>query len=490
MVVDVAPLSGPPRVGDILVFKTRTGLVAHRFVGGAVTLRDVPETASAFVTAGDAHPARREVVPAGQVVGLVAAVWSSDAPNARRVDTLHFRLLGAFFARSRRLRSFFAKACAYAPLLIGDPARIAPPPAFAALVSATREFERCRHAEGVARLCSLPQKNIINMARRHRASGLILRWLDEASQAGVAVPSDLREAFRRSTWTNSLQAGRVLARLRDVRDRFVAAGVPHIVLKGGARLASGEPGADLHFSCDLDVLVPSDMAEFAIATLRAAGYRELFGERESARFAALHHHRAALYPPAMDVPVEVHVALAPPLLVSRCLDYAALEPLSRRANGPVGEVRVLDAVASAVHLAYHARDLRVWRDIVMLSRLLRDFDGAARACFDAYVNAEKRDGLRLASAVAAADAIAFDAECGGAVKRYIAWATLREDLPERMSYATDIVEAVVGRCPMPELRLDHAAGIAPWLRAWIRNAVLLPSLGRIALWRRSHSRST
>ena len=34
MVVDIEPLTQPPRVGDIVVFKSRTGLVAHRLVGG------------------------------------------------------------------------------------------------------------------------------------------------------------------------------------------------------------------------------------------------------------------------------------------------------------------------------------------------------------------------------------------------------------------------------------------------------------------------
>jgi hypothetical protein len=34
MVVDIEPISAPPRIGDILVFRSQTGLVAHRLIGG------------------------------------------------------------------------------------------------------------------------------------------------------------------------------------------------------------------------------------------------------------------------------------------------------------------------------------------------------------------------------------------------------------------------------------------------------------------------
>ena len=476
MVVDIEPLAGPPRIGEILVFKSLSGLVAHRLVAP----RNIDETTSAYVTAGDAHPDLTEVVMPHLVVGRVTAVWSSAEPDARRIDDPLHKRLGTLFARTRRWRSLAVKVRAYALLLLADPARIAPPPAFSALARATREFERGRYGAGVALLCSVPRRNLIEMAGRHHASGLIARWLDEASQSGVAVPDDLREEFQRIRWAIALQAGRVLSCVRDVRDRFDAAAIPHIFLKGGARLAADASGADLQFSSDVDVLVPAELADGALATLRSAGYRELYAEHERARYERLHHHRAALRPPHVDVPVEVHVALAARPLVSRRLDYEALLPSSRLVTGPAGEVRVLDDVAAAVHLAYHARDLHVWRDIVLLSRLIRNFDAATRLRFDAYVMAEKRDGLRVASAVAAADAIASGgAKLTAAMKRYIRWAMVREDLPARIAHV-DIAEAFAGRCRMPDLRRDHAPSFATWLRIWLRNLVLLPAIVRFA----------
>ena len=485
MVIDVEPLAGAPRLGDILVFKSKSGLVAHRFFGNRKARSAEP--GGAYLTAGDAYPDRADVVAPELVVGRVSAVWSSAAPDARRVDGPFYRWLGRLFTRTRRLRSLPAKFRTYAAVLGADPARIAPPPAFAALTAATRDFERRRYAAGLEHLSSVPRDAALEMARRHHLSGLISTWLDEAAQAGVAVPAELRDAFRRIRWTNALQAGRVLACAADVRDRFVAASIPYILLKGGARLAAGQPGADLQFSGDVDVLVPPEMIEPALAALRGAGYRELTDERERAKYAAVHHHRGALCPPNVDVPVEVHSALASQRLVSQCVDYSALAPYSELARGPHGEVRVLGRVGSAVHLAYHARDLHVWRDIVLLSRLLRSFDGAERARFDAFVRRERRDGLRLASAVAAADAIAFDTGSPNrSVRRYLAWATVREDLPSAIAHH-DIAESVIGRCPIPELRLDYAPNAIAWLREWIRNLALLVPIARAARFRRERS---
>jgi hypothetical protein len=139
-----------------------------------------------------------------------------------------------------------------------------------------------------------------------------------------------------------------------------------------------------------------------------------------------------------DGPFRIHAAaaLAPPALVSQQLDYAALAPSSRMVDGPVGKARVLDEVGAAVNLAYHARDLCVWRDIVLLSRLLAGLDAAARARFDAWIAAERRDGLRLSSAVAAADAIARDTRVAlGCQQRYLAWVAVREDLPRSIVHA-------------------------------------------------------
>lgn len=498
MVVDIEPLTEPPNIGDILVFQSRTGLVAHRLVGGEILKRSVlnavvadrllDEKTWGFVTSGDARPDRAEFVSPRQVVGRVSAVWANAAPGAQRIDDKSYRRLGSLLARTRALRSAFVKLRAYSAvfvsILCSDPVRITPPQAFPALVAATHNFERSRYAQGVSVLSCVTRTSMIEMARRHHVSGLISRWLDEAFEAGVAVPVNLRVPFRRMRLANALQAGRVLLCVRDVRDRFSAANIPHIFLKGAARLASDEPDADLQFSGDVDVIVPPDMADRAVSTLRSAGYRDIVSAERRAEYRSSDHHYEPLVLPRINVPVEVHIALAQAAVVGQNLDYKALEPSVRRIHGPVGEVNVLDEVGAAVHLAYHARDLHVWRDIVLLSRLLRKLDRASRSRFDAFVKAEKRDGLRLTSAVNAADAIAFETSSSArAVKRYLAWAKLREGLPYRFG-SPDIVEAAVGRCTVPELRLHSRHNLARFLRCWIRNVAMLPFIARTALQRR------
>jgi hypothetical protein len=498
MVVDIEPLTEPPHIGDILVFQSQTGLVAHRLVGGEILKRSVldavvadrllDEKTRGFVTAGDARPDRAEIVSPRLVVGRVRAVWANAEPHAQRIDDTGYHRLGALLARTRALRSAFVKLRAYttvfAALLLSDPVRNPRSRAFPAMVAATHKFERCDYAQGVALLCSVPRTSMIEMARRHHLSGFISGWLDAASEAGVEAPADLRVAFRQMRLANALQAGRVLMCVRDVRDRFSAANIPHIFLKGGARLASDEPGADLQFSGDVDVIVPPDMADRAVAILRNAGYRDIVSAERRAEYRSYDHHYEPLVLPRIAIPVEVHVALAQTAVVSQNLDYTALEPSVRRIHGPVGEANVLDEVGAAVHLAYHARDIHVWRDIVLLSRLLRKLDRASRTRFDAFMKAEKRDGLRLASAVNAADAIAFGtSRSTQAVQRYLAWAELREGLPYRFG-SPDIVEAVLGRCTVPKLRLHSRRNLARFLRRWIRNFALLPFIARTALARR------
>lgn len=489
MVVDVEALTARPRIGDILVFQSERNLVAHRLTGvvlrprmqrsAAGTQRRFDERIERYITSGDAYPERSERVPPQRVVGRVSAVWSSAEPGAKRVDGPLFDLLGVSIARRRRRRALFAKLRRYrarfARLRSHDPAESVSRPVFATLVAATHAFERHDHAGGVGLLESLVRTDLLETARRHHLSGCISNWLDRAARAGVHVPRDLAEAFRRMRFANALQTGRVLACLHDVRDIFRVAGIPHIFLKGAGRLAACEPGSEVQFSADVDVLVPPEAADLAVSALRTAGYTSVANHYRRSATDPWHHHCEALMSPAVDVPVEVHFALAAPALVDQRLDYAALQTFARCVTSGGDAANVLGDLGSAIVLAYHARDLHVWRDIVLLSRLLRSFDAATRRRFDGYIKAERTDGLRLASAVAAADAIAFgDRVRPRAARRYLTWVELREDLP-RPLYC-DIVEAVIGRCPMPKLHLHEPATPGTWLRCWIRNLISLPSL--------------
>ncbi len=461
MVAEVERLNGPPRLGDILVFRGPDGLVAHRLVA---------RRGGSFITCGDALPERLETVGPDSIIGRVAVVWSGPEADARKIEGPLSRRIAVFMCASRRLRSVIRYARPRLSLFLKSPAQAAPPPAFAALVVASRAFEAGDAAGGVAALCSVPSDALVAVALRHRLGSLLSQWLERAVAAGVDVPEPVREPFKRARFAAALQAAAVVRKVRDVVARLDAGGIEAIVLKGGARLAAGRSDAQLHYSTDVDVLVDRPHIENAVAALVAAGYRQQAAEARIAFFAARHHHHAPLFVPGERVPVELHVALSVPRSVSQVLDFRRLLPGSLLVEGPAGTVRVLDEVHSALHLAYHGRDLRVWRDIVLLSRMLRAMGPTERSRFDAMVDGERRDRVPLKSAVAAADALCGSARRPqGTIRQYLAWCGVREDLPESLRRRAHIVDAVMARRPR------HFSG---WresllqLRGWMYNVAL------------------
>ncbi|MBC5799833.1 MAG: nucleotidyltransferase family protein [Candidatus Eremiobacteraeota bacterium] len=475
MVAEVQRLDSPPRIGEILVFRGADGLVAHRLIA---------RRRGRFITCGDALPERPETVPPHSIVGRIAVIWAGPGPDARRLGGRLSPAVAIFMLGTRHVRVFIRYVAPRLSLFLTSPARAAPAPAFAALVVATRAFEAGDAASGVATLSSIPADVVVSVALRHQLGGLISHWLERAAAAGVNVPGTLREPFTRARFASALQATEVIGKVHDVVGRLNDASIPAIVLKGGARLASGRSDAQLHYSGDIDVLVDPGHIEGAVAVLRAAGYRQHFARDRIAFYTSRHHHHAPLIMPGERVPVELHVALSVPRSVSQVLDFARLLPVSELVDGPAGTVRVLDDLHSALHLAYHGRDLRVWRDIVLLSRMLRAMAPEERARFDAMVDAERRDRVRLKSAVAAADGLCGPAPLPQrAIRQYLVWCAVREDSPDVLRRRAHIVDAVMARSPR------HFSG---WreslvqLRGWAYNIALTPVV--LAYWYQAERR--
>jgi len=468
MVVEIEPLERGVRRGDILVYRTPSGLVAHRLLRAG---------SEECLICGDAQPERLEVVPMKTVLGCVRAIWASDAAGAPRVDGPVFRLAGRVLAQTRPLRALWRFGAGRLSTAFGPASRSAAP-AFRTLVGASVAFEALDYDAAVEHLARIALPELLEVVKRHHASGFVARWLDRAVEAGVPVPSELHESFRRVRLTNAMQAERVLQRVADVARKLDAAGIDAIFLKGGARLAAAESDADLQFSGDVDVLVPESAGRRAVTVLRSAGYAETYGARRVAFFAERLQHHAPLFAADSNVPVEVHVALVAPGRVTNALSYAQLAPFARTVTGPAGDVRVLDDVAAAVHLAYHARDFRVWRDIVLLARKLRAFTLVERARFDGIVAREKRDAVRVRAAVAAADAVAGKPQkLASPVARYLSWAVAREEMPALLRRRAHIVEAVVARCPT---RYEGLWQTSAQALGWLYNLILTPAVVRAA----------
>ncbi len=468
MVIEIESLERGARRGDILVYRTPRGLVAHRLLRAR---------ADEFLICGDAQPERLEVVPAKAVLGRVRAIWANDAAAAPRVDGPAFRIAGRALAETRQLRALWRFGAGRLSTAFGSADQSAAP-TFRALVRASVAFEARDYDAAVELLARVPLPDLLEVVKRHHSSGFVARWLDRAVEAGVPVGSALHESFRRVRLTNALQAERVLQRVADVARKLNAAGIDAIFLKGGARLAAAEPDGDLQYSGDVDVLVAQSDAERAVSVLRCGGYAETYAARRVAFFKQRMQHRAPLFAADGNVPVEVHVALVTPGRVTNALSYAELAPFARTVTGPAGDVRVLDDVAAAVHLAYHARDFRVWRDIVLLERKLRALTLIERAQFDGIVAREKRDAVRMRAAVAAAEAVAGTPQkLGSSVARYLTWAVAREEMPALLRRRAHIVEAIVARCPT---RYEGLWQTSAQALGWLYNVVLTAAVVRAA----------
>jgi len=198
------------------------------------------------------------------------------------------------------------------------------------------------------------------------------------------APEVLRTASCGAVWRlRFLQAvgdaARRRGQLAEVLGLLAAAGIAVIPLKG-AWLAEGvydDPAC--RPMGDLDLLVPSEVFERALAVLTAAGYAPPAGLNVSA--SRFDHHVVCLRPGYR--PVELHWQVAdddgslplPP-------DLASVWATARSGAVAGVPVQVLPpeqmAAALAHHLYHHllAFPLRAWLDIALL---LRRFDGMDRA---------------------------------------------------------------------------------------------------------------
>jgi hypothetical protein len=128
-----------------------------------------------------------------------------------------------------------------------------------------------------------------------------------------------------------------------------AVGIEPVLLKGAARLVGDTyPVAEVRFVGDLDVLIPAEAANDAVAALHRAG----FGESPDERTPAGHHHLPMLHDRESGAGVELHTAV-----VKRAFD--ALVPTehfvvgTRRLHFRDGRVRVPDPTRSVAHLIVH-----------------------------------------------------------------------------------------------------------------------------------------
>jgi hypothetical protein len=170
--------------------------------------------------------------------------------------------------------------------------------------------------------------------------------LEAAAPPGRAVPEVV---IRRAYDRNVARVARLLDAGVDILERFTAAGIPALPLKGLHTLLTGAwPDPAARTMVDLDILVPVDAATRAFALLRAAGFEEHpepVGEHAD-------HHLPMLR--NGEVTVELHTAP----LVSRWDRLVPAWDVFARAterSTAHGRFLVADDTDTVVHLVAHAQ---------------------------------------------------------------------------------------------------------------------------------------
>lgn len=407
MLLDVS--AREPRPGDIVVFRCGSRILAHR----AIRVSECELTCS-----GDAYPLYAERVPRNAVLGVVTAVFDE---SGRRVDGTLFRLRGLLRMRLRHIR---ALACLSLPQLRARTYR--------ALVHAMSAAVRddAQTLRTVVR--AQPPLALAAMAKRHRCAAALCRALDSVRDDHHAA--SLWTLLRTQRWQAALRRDPLADQVGEIVNLLARCGLQPILLKGAHRAVCGFSEAELYDSCDIDVMVPEPAVYRACAQLRAAGYSQQdAGERYEH-----HHHAPPLVRPGA-LPVEVHRALY-------CAQfgfpntYADLEPYTRTIDIHGTCVRVLDAAATALHLAVHCLQRPALRELALLALQLRRMDEYDRNSLRGLLEREERYAIPIAGALVFAARLAgIEWAAPAQAQRYADWMLVREDLPRplraRIAYA-------------------------------------------------------
>lgn len=184
----------------------------------------------------------------------------------------------------------------------------------------------------------------------HQGMGPLLLWQVQAAGRGdvlrPVLPS-LRQARARNT-VQHLLAVQTQTRIQGA---LAAAGIPCLWIKGIALAETLYPAPELRPMLDVDLLVPYDRRQAALAALQGLGYAllpQLFDGTES-----LKHHYALQGPEGDRILVELHFRLlgaADRLLPIRALDWFWQQSTPYGAAG----YRTLRPEAHLLYLAAHA----------------------------------------------------------------------------------------------------------------------------------------
>ncbi len=405
------------RLGDVVVFRQDNVLVAHRVVACR---------GQHLLTSGDAQPDVVEQIGKHEAIGRVSTVWMDASPGAQRIDGTIHRLRSFALAYFHPIRSMLFRW----KLLLKRAVDAAPwkrsrafPHLLEAVTGAVRE-----NPQLLVNALQINPARLRSLDQRHRC----MAFLGESARRlaiteNIAPPTALM--LREARHAAVVRASRMHAEINTLVGLLCEASYPFALLKGASRLFNGMEDALYHPSGDIDIIFRREHVDDVIRALQRAGYHFRADTDEIRKHVEHHHHAAPLYPPNEGFFIEIHHALAPPGMFSLQLDWHALDGHFLPVENYNGMFE-LDAVATALHLAIHASGLESLRDIVLLSRLLLQFDAEQRTQLFTFVRREYRERIRLEAMLALAAHIAgIPWPYGRRAKEYLAWVLRREDLP-------------------------------------------------------------
>jgi hypothetical protein len=237
------------------------------------------------------------------------------------------------------------------------------------------------------------------------SAGLVLPALASGARAlpgGIASLGEAGSFLAAMEAANAARNERLMQRLRQAAAALEAAGIPAVALKGAVFALQDMAHAPWRFLGDLDLLVPAERIDDAVAALTALSYDhggvpDLGDE--------LHHHPPLLHADGETV-VELHTrlfpsagnALLPPERLLRMAEPAPAFP--GLAVPPAGERMVHLITHAQIANRRFARRTLSLRDALDFAALMRQAEidlAAVLACFDAEGHGPASAGFMLAA---------------------------------------------------------------------------------------------
>lgn len=237
---------------------------------------------------------------------------------------------------------------------------------------------------------------VVRLAERHRVSGLVYHTLHAA---GVSVPA---ESWSRLTAQSQAIARQNLALAAEtvrLQQRFEAARIPVVTLKGLSLAQRAYGSIALKHGRDIDILVPPDRAFAALRLLEEDGYALIdpaprMSDRQRHAFIARGYELQVAR--SRSAPVELHWRLSEnPHLMHGSDPFSATQDVQL----PGGTVRTLDDAGLFAYLSVHGAN-HFWFRLKWLADLNALLGAIGGGDVDEYYRRAQAQGAGLCAAQA------------------------------------------------------------------------------------------